>query len=260
MLALHDDLNDFALAIVQGKEPSPQIATAYRNYPAAVALEIYRNNYRGNLHDALAGAYPVVRQLVGDDFFRFLTRKFIAHYPSRSANLHHYGAELAAFLTTFAPAQELVYLADVAVLEWACHVAYFTNDEQILDIAKMALIPHERHADLILRIHPACQVVRSLYPISAIWRAHQPGTGCDFHIDLNSGACIALVSRKDDVVQVAELAEDFAGWLQAIQSGVSMGLATDATLARHPGFDLPAALQMLVAQHILTNFNLGATT
>ena len=71
---------------------------------------------------------------------------------------------------------------------------------------------------------------------------------------------MTLVSRKDDVVQVAELAEDFADWLQAIQSGVAMGPATDATLARHPGFDLPTALQLLVAQHILTNFNLGATT
>ncbi|NNM69720.1 MAG: DUF2063 domain-containing protein [Gallionella sp.] len=260
MLALHDDLSDFAFAIVQGKESSPQIVTAYRNYPAAVAMEIYRNNYRGNLHDALAGAYPVIKQLVGDDFFRFLTREFIAQYPSRNANLHHYGVELAGFLTAFAPAQTLVYLADVALLEWACHVAYFADDEVPLNIHKLAQIPPERYTDLILRIHPACRVVRSHYPVAAIWQAHQPAAGCDFHIDLNSRACIALVSRKDDVVQVAELAEADADWLHAIQSGVSMGAATDSTLARHPGFDLPAALQMLVAQHILTNFNLGATT
>lgn len=260
MLALREELGGFARAITCGDEPSPHIVSSYKNYSAEIAVDIYRNNYRGNLHDALAGAYPVIRQLVGEDFFRYMARRFIAQYPSHSANLHHYGAELAEFLTTFAPVQTPVYLADVALLEWACHVAYFADDVAALDIGRLALIPPEHYADLILRIHPACQVVRSLYPISAIWRAHQPGTDCDFHIDLNSGACIALVSRKDDAAHITELAEADADWLHAIQSGVAMGAATDSTLARHPGFDLPAALQMLVAQHILTNFNLGATT
>ncbi|MFA5826551.1 MAG: DNA-binding domain-containing protein, partial [Gallionellaceae bacterium] len=126
---LNDELASFARAIIRGEEPSSQIDANYPNYSDAVAMEVYRNNYRGNLHDALAGAYPVVKQLVGDDFFRFMARKFIEQYPSHSANLHHYGTELPDFLATFAPAQELVYLADVAALEWAYHLAYFVADE-----------------------------------------------------------------------------------------------------------------------------------
>lgn len=67
MPALDDDLSNFARAIVQGAEPSPRI-DAGAHYSAAVAIGIYRNNYRGNLHDALACAYPVVERLVGRDF------------------------------------------------------------------------------------------------------------------------------------------------------------------------------------------------
>ena len=256
---LHDDLSHFARAIVHGEEPSPQIDTDYPNYSVATAIEVYRNNYRGNLHDALAGAYPVIKQLVGDDFFRLLARKFIEQHPSRSANLHHYGAELADFVATFAPAQELVYLPDVAALEWACHVAYFVTDEATLDLDRLAQIPPEQYPDLILRTHPACQVVRSRYPIAAIWQAHQTGADSDFHIDLDSGPSIALVSRNEDVVQVSELAEADADWLEGIQAGTPLGAATVATLERYPDFDLPAALLKLVAQNVLTDFSLGAT-
>jgi hypothetical protein len=86
MPVLSDDLSAFARAIVRGEEPSPYIATSEPNYSVSVAIEVYRNNYRGNLHDALAGAYPVMAQLVGEDFFRALTRKYIGQHLSRSGN------------------------------------------------------------------------------------------------------------------------------------------------------------------------------
>jgi hypothetical protein len=257
---LSNDLANFARAIVHGKPPALRMDHAYADYPVHVAVEVYRNNYRGNLQDALAGAYPVVKQLVGDDFFRFMARKFIAQHPSRNANLHRYGAELADFVATFEPARELVYLADVARLEWACHVAYFAEDDGTLDVSSLAAIPPERHADLVLRIHPSCHVLHSRYPVAAIWQAHQPGAPDEFHIDLDSGPVDALVWRSSDVVQVDELGEAEAAWLQLINTGTSLGTATARTLERHADFDLPATLQALVARDVITGFELGATS
>ena len=124
---------------------------------------------------------PVVKLLVGDDFFRFLAKRYIEQHPSRSANLHHFGSELAGFIAAFEPAKELVYLADVAALEWACHVAYFADDENALDIDKLAQVTPEQYSDLVLHTHPSCRVVRSRYPVAAIWHAHQPGAPEDFH-------------------------------------------------------------------------------
>jgi len=256
MNTLSHVLSHLARAIVHGEEPSPQVATSYQHYSAAVAIEVYRNNYRGNLHDALAGAFPVIEQLVGQDFFRHITRRFITQHPSRSGNLHHYGAEMTSFISAFEPAQGLVYLADVAALEWACHCAYFAEDAAMLDIARLAQIPPGQYSDLILHIHPSCHLLRSRYPVVSIWHAHQPGTNSDFHIDLDSGCSNALVTRKDDVVMVSELSAADADWLQGIQSGISLGEATAATLERHPGFDLLGAMQQLIAQGVLSDFNL----
>jgi len=256
MLAWRENLGDLARAIVHG-EAATRIAQSYQNYSAATAVDIYRNNYFGNLHDALAGVYPVIKQLVGDDFFRFMARKFAACFPSRGGNLHHYGEELAEFLTTFAAARTLPYLADVAALEWACHAAYFAQDAAEFEMFKLAEISSDDYPHLQLKLHPACRVLRSRFPIVQIWQAHQPGKSCDFHIDLDSGACIALVYRKDDVVVVEDIGASFASWLQATQHGVSIGEATDATLAHHAGFDLSAALQKLLAEKILVDIQLG---
>ncbi|MFI4939642.1 MAG: DUF2063 domain-containing protein [Burkholderiales bacterium] len=258
MSALNDDLCGFARAIVRGEPSSPLITLNYRNYSADVAIEVYRNNYRGNLHDALAGAYPVVEQLVGKEFFRHMTKRYIEQHLSRSGNLHRYGAEMAKFVAAFEPAQELAYLPDMAALEWACHCAYFADDAAALDIGKLAQIPPEQYPDLMLHTHPSCHLVRSRYPIAAIWHAHQPGASSDFHIDLSSGACNALVSRKDDVVQVGELSAADAAWLQSMQAGMPLGAATAATHEHYPDFDLPAALSNLAAQGVLAGFSLSA--
>jgi len=255
---LNDDLSSFARAIVQGDTPSQEIDTVYQNYSAATAIEVYRNNYRGNLHDALAGAYPIIEQLVGKDFFRLMTRKFIGLYPSHSGNLYHYGAEMASFAATFSPVQGLPYLSDVAALEWACHAAYFAEDAATLDIGKLSELLPEHYAGLVFLTHPACHVLDSNYPLVEIWDAHQPDKQCDFHIDLDSGASHALVSRVDDVVLVTELSDAEADWLSRIQAGTTLGEATSGTLARYPDFDLQGTLLNMVSKGALTDFKSGA--
>jgi len=257
MPALSDDLSDFARAIVYGGQPSPHINANYPHYSVDVAIGVYRNNFRGNLHDTLAGAYPVIEQLVGKDFFRLVTRQYMALYPSRSGNLHYYGAEMAEFVASFEPVQGLPYLPDVAALEWACHRAWFAEDAEVLDIDKLAQLAPGQYSDMILHIHPACHLVSSRYPVAAIWHVHQPGAKDDFHIELDSGPCFALVNRRKDVVEVSELAEAEAAWLREILAGLSLGEATAATLERHPGFDLQTVLLNLAARNVLSDFYLG---
>src|SRR5689334_21117181 len=65
-------------------------------------LQVYRNNVFASLTEALAAVYPVVKRLVGEPFFNQLARRFIRRHPSRSGNLHDFGAELPAFIATLA--------------------------------------------------------------------------------------------------------------------------------------------------------------
>jgi len=257
MNVLHDELAEFSHAIIKGAPSSVQFESS-SPYSVAIGLDVYRNNYRGNLQDALAGAYPVIEQLVGADFFRMLARDFISQQGSCSANLFDYGAELGDFLESYSPANSLAYLPDVARLEWACHRAYFATDAESLDLVSLSQVAPSDHANLLLHVQPACLIVASAFPIVAIWQAHQAGGG--FEIDWAGGGEIALVSRRDDVVTVRELNEDEAYWLEAVRLGQSLGLATAATLDRFPLFDLQDTLLLFVSLGILTDFTLGELT
>ncbi len=259
MNTLSSDLIQFASAILGSDEPDGNRAGGTK-YSAGLALAVYRNNYIGNLHDALAGAYPVVEKLVGDAFFRRLTHAYIEQHGSRSGNLHHYGEQLSAFVASFEPARQLAYLPDVAALEWACHCAYFADDADAFEISKLSEFSAERYADLVFSMHPSCHLLHSRFPIAAIWLAHQPGAPNDFHIDLDSGTCVALVVRQDHEVTLQELAVDEADWLAEIREGATLGTATDRTLANRPDFDLPTALAKLVALGIFCNVSLRDET
>lgn len=256
MHRLTEDLQNLADAIVSGRERPARTWRVGAHYSVATALAIYRHNYYGNLQEALAGAYPVVEQIVGKPFFRRITRHYVEQHPSRSGDLHVYGEEMAAFLARFSPAQELPYLQDMAALEWACHRAYFAADLKGLDIIRLSRVSCERYPDLTLRVHPACCVVRSPYPIARIWHAHQPGAPREFHIDLASGPCIALVSCQTGTVHVSELSEAELVWLNSLREGVSLGWATDATLEQFPEFELQAALMNVVSKNVVTDFAL----
>lgn len=257
MNVLHDELAKFSHAIIKGA-PSSLGFVAPPHYSADIGLEVYRNNYRGNLQDALAGAYPVIEQLVGTDFLHMLARDFISQHGSCSANLFDYGAELGDFLESYSPANSLAYLPDIARLEWACHRAYFATDAEPLDLARLSQVAPSDHANLLLHVHPACRILASAFPIVAIWQAHQTGGG--FEIDWAGGGEIALVSRRDDVVTVRELNEDEAHWLEAVRHGQRLGVATAATLNRFPLFDLQDTLLLFVSLGMLTDFTLGELT
>ena len=250
---LRDELAQFSSAI-RGERVLPSATAVCPRYPVTSALGIYGNNYRGNLHNALTGAYPVIVQIVGADFFRRLAHKFIEHHPSRSGNLHDYGAEMPDFLSTFAPAQGLPYLADVATLEWACHLAYYAPDVAAFDLTRLQQIPAAQYASLVWRCHPSISVLNSSYPLVKIWHVHQPGSSDEFHIDLDSGGGMVLVSRSGVTVDVNPLPAAEEEWLQHIQAGAALGVATDAALAAYPDFDLAATLSRFVTQGVLIDF------
>ncbi|MGZ8257537.1 MAG: HvfC/BufC family peptide modification chaperone [Gallionella sp.] len=256
MLAAPKIFAQWAAAITQSAPP-PCGVQATGDYDVNVGLAVYRNNYRGNLHDALAGAYPVMVQLVGAPFFKQLARDFIALHPSRSANLFDYGAQLAEFLRRYAATQTLAYLPDMAALEWACHRAYLAADAPVLNLSELAQVAPDAYAELYLQLHPAVQVLTSCYPIAAIWQAHQSTLAADFSLDLAQGGGAVLVLRQQNWVRLEPLAAADANWLCAILAGQSLGDATARTVSEHSAFNLPELLLKLVQLDALTGFHLG---
>jgi len=250
-----ETLKEFSAAIRNGAD-MPSDALAATRYPAERGIEVYRNNYRGNLHDTLADVYPVIRQLVGDEFFRMMAKKFIEGHPSRSGNLHHYGSELAEFLAHFGPTRQLAYLPDMASLEWAYHHAYLADDAPDFDYDRLATLAPESYAELRWQLHPSCTLLVTDHPASAIWQAHQEGAPEEINIDMDSGGDNLLVFRNQLITEIISIDSGSLHWLKQLQQGIPMGAATESTLAVHADFDLATTLRRWLAQGVLIDFSI----
>jgi hypothetical protein len=205
------------------------MASIFDDAPVAEAdrgMEIYRRNVLGNLHDALASAYPVVRRLVGEAFFREAAKRFARANPSRSGDLHEYGDGFGAFLAAYPYAAGLPCLEDVARLEWAVQESFHAADASPLDFAALARVAPERHGELRFRLHPSVRLVRSAHPILAIWEANQAGR--DGTPEAVTGGQRVLVMREELAVRPRIL--DAGDWtiLAALQAGTRLDEVADA--------------------------------
>jgi hypothetical protein len=197
MSSLLELQRQFAAAVLDGAAAPAQIMPGGAD--AAARLAIYRDNWRGNLRNALRATCPVVERLVGAEFFAYMADSFIAQTPSRSSNLEDYGREFADFIAAFAPAQSLPYLPDVARLEMLIDEVLAAPDEDFE-------LPTEAGP---LRWRGAAALLRSPYPVHRIWQVNQPAWAGDATVDLDQGAAAALLIRRDGAdIRLEPLARD----------------------------------------------------
>lgn len=205
---------------------------------------VYRNNVYASLIDVLAGRFPVVARLVGEEFFRAMARAYIEQEPPRSAVLIRYGASFPAFVASFPPAASVPYLADTAALEWAWHLAYHAADAAPLPLAELARAM-DRAEDAVLTLHPSLGVVRSSYPIVSIFEFNtQAGEVPATRLE---GGEDALVARPRLEVEIRRLPQGGAGFILALSGKKSLAEAAAHALAEAPDFDLEANLAGLIA-------------
>jgi len=207
----------------------------------AARMALYRGNLQAGWERALLEAYPVIRQLVGEEFFAGLARAYGTAVPSQDPDLAGFGARLANFLDGFAPAAPTPYLPDMARLEWAVHAACLAPDVAPAGIGLLTgLTPQELDA-ATFTLHPAVALLPSRWSTVTLWQAHQPGgPALPEYVDR---PCTALVTRARWQVEVVEIDTVEAKMLAGLAAGASFGEALDAGLEGEVAPDIGAMLQ-----------------
>lgn len=244
MLSLRDLQLRFVAALYEGTDAviSDEM-TAVPLSPAA-RVGIYRNNLREGFIKTLASEFPVIEQLVGEAFFRQTALEYQLRHPSRRGDLTFVGEHFPDYLRQHLGSGDHAYLPDVAALEWALQIVAIAPEAPGLGADGLAGIDPARYEDLVFEMHPATRLVDSRFPIVRIWQSNQPGAEAQT-VDLDAGGDRVLVRRRDDELEFLHL--DAAGFLFArmLSRRTPLGLATDASLAVDPTFDLVRALRTL---------------
>jgi len=160
----------FAHAILHPEATVPNGLINPDGVAATKRFDVYRNNVVVSLIEALRATFPVIEKLLGADNFRILAGEFLRAHPPHSPVLSGYGGAMPVFLATYPHTNSLGYLPDIARLELALVRSYHAADAAPLAAEALQAIPPDRLLRSRLRLAPAVRLIRSDWPIHAIWR------------------------------------------------------------------------------------------
>lgn len=242
---------EFFAALVSGEAKG--LSSQFRGEPAAAAARfaIHSRNAFANWTGALADAYPVVARLVGRAFFEEAARRYAIDNPSTSGDLHLLGAMFPEFLSGYPPAKSLGYLPDVAHLEWALHESSRADDARPFDFLALGRLSAKAYGAIRFTLHPAVRLLRSDFPVVAIWEANQPGR--DGTPDREGEGDWVLVRRHGLEVSARRLDEPAWRFLAAISAGARLEEAASA-FGEASRERLGGALQEFVADGVIAGF------
>jgi uncharacterized protein (UPF0276 family) len=242
----------FAAALLDPARTA-ELAPWLRGDPAR--LGVYRGNLAAAWSRALAGAYPVLRALVGEEPFDGLARAYGRAHPSLDPDLNRYGASLPAFLDTVAGVAGHPYLPDVARLEWLVHEVHFAADDEHgpgpLPIADPAAFEASRAV-----LHPSLRLHASRWATAALWHAHQEPDGGVWPAALDvPGHALVLRRRWRVEVVLLDAAEHAA--LARLAAGDTIGMALDAAFDVDGEFDVEGAVRRWLTTGIIVALESG---
>ena len=213
-------------------------------------LGLYRGNLTATWDKVLSSAYPVLRQLVGEEFFRGLARAYGMAQPSDSPNLNQFGAHFARFLADFEHVQDWPYFADMARLERAIHRAHYAADASAIDGAVLAALAPEQLESAVMALHPACAPFVSQFAVVPLWLAHQE-EGADFPAEMAQASC-AWVARPQWKTVVRPCGRGAVAALGALARGEPFGAALDAAFEAEEEFAFGATLAQWLQDGVIT--------
>ena len=246
----------FAHALLTPDAACPEGVFSSNGADPASRFAVYRNNVHSSLINGLAAAYPVVRQLVGDEFFHAMAGLYVQGQPPTSPLISDYGSSLADFIQGFEPASTVPYLADIARLERLRVRAYHAADRQPL--GQQDVVQHlqaqAQLGQLRMRLHPSLATLNSPYAIVAIWAAHQTdGAIARVNPWYAQGA---LVLRQGLTVKVFAIDSGSVTFINSLSHGAGLEVAVAKALEASNEFDLHQCLTLLISHDAITHLHL----
>src|SRR5688572_25557583 len=239
--------DEFADALLSATSPVPSCITGAAVRRADRRFGVYRNHVAISLIAALGARFPVVKRLVGGEFFSALAHAYVLREPPFSPLLIKYGETFPRFIEGFEAAKPLPYLADVARLEFARGRAYHAADIDPLPAEAFAKLRDEDVGATRVTLHPSVAILASAYPVLSIWEANQEDAVSAVQA---CGPEAALVARPFLEVETLRLGAGVDTFLLALQSGAGIGEAAAAAGAAAPRFDAAEGLTTLIARNL----------
>jgi len=210
----------------------------------AAGLGAYRGNARAVAARALAAAFPVTWQLLGDaadDAAVHLWRST----PPTSGDLAQWGAAFPDWLAAQSSLREFPQLVACARLEWAVHQSEAAADA-LTDIDSLALLETVDAQQLVIELRPAVRLVAGVPGFVEVWQQR------DLRADGQHAH--AVVARPALIAEVTAVGARWHTWLAAAARGSSLAALTAdlppllEAIDTEPETDLLSVLSIIISK------------
>ncbi len=244
----------FHTALLDPRQPVPEGLSDGQGQPAGSRFSVYRNNVASSLTEALELSFPAIVKLIGEENFKKVASIFLRQHPPTVPMLSQYGAEMPDFLSEFEPLQYIGYLPDVARLEQAIRLSYHAADAAPADASILQSLAPEALLETQFDLAPALRLIRSPWPIHAIWA---------FNLEdgpkPTPGAQNVVITRPEFDPQLTPVSTATAAFIDALASDATLGAAHHAATQHDPDFDLSHALGLLLSNNAITRITVEPT-
>lgn len=224
-----NELQNAYRSYLLGGEPGGLAAAVVENsFDATERLRIYRNNFLVSLGDALNTNFPVIRQMVGDDFFAQAARAFILQSPPSRPCLFEYGEGFPEFLAGLPEMAGLPYVAEMGDFEFARIAAYHAPVEALLTDAAIARVPPEKLAELPIRLAQHVRLLAVRFPILELWQAHQTPDPDLAKIDMSLRPHTLLICRPHRTLVTQRIDPEVTLFLSTAMRQTTLAQAAEA--------------------------------
>ncbi len=245
------DTAEFAAGLLNPEHPVPSLVSGQIERRYAV----YRNNVTVGLIRALEANFPVVRKLLGDEYFAGFARDFAQVHPPQSPLMFQYGAGLPRVLERDEDLASYPYLGDVARLEILWRESFHAADAPPLAAHALASIDPDVLFHSRFIIHPATRLISSRFAIQAIFAANKSGgEGQGVHPAYPQHV---MVARPQYDVAVHAISPEQFEFFLALKENEILGDALDRAANLNTHFDLASTLALLLQSGAFQSIQTG---
>lgn len=222
--------------------------------PIDKRLQIYRNNVFGNFDNVLEMIYPKTKEMVGDDYFSYLSNIYHQKYRSPSGNLDDYGKYFPGIIASLKKDHKLIYLQDLAQVEWFYHLLYFAKDAAPIDIMKLQNLEEKDYYKVNFALHSSCRLIKSKYPIFTIWSMKK--TSKKINLNKNLGEMI-LLERCNLKSNIHQLDNQEYQFLKMIKEQNNIYQIYKFLSKNNADFDIGSLINKYISNGVLTKFSIS---
>jgi hypothetical protein len=234
------DTDLFSQGLLDPTQPVPKLIKGQ----IARRYAVYRNNVTVGLIRALEANFPVLRRLLGEEYFAGFARDFAQSHPPQSPLMFQYGRALPQALETAEDLGSYPYLGDIARLEILWRESYHAADANPLAPDVLATIDTEQLFECSLKPHPATRLIQSHFAIHDIFSANTENA---VHAVVDpTEAQSVLITRPHLDVQMRSVTPDQFEFFRSLLTGVRLADALDHAAVLNSNFNLSATFALML--------------